>query len=252
MLPVGPRPLLAHTIDWLKLHGITQIAINVHHAARVITDYFDECLQLGVEITYSVEPRLLGTAGAAKKLEDFLDERFVVVYGDVFTNIDLTELQRFHVEHLEESGSNAAMTLSLYRVPDPTACGIVDVSDQGRIVRFIEKPDASEVFSDLANSGVLICDSALLDLIPTGREYDFGRDLLPELFDLNIPVFGKVHGYGEYVIDIGTPAGYDRAQRLAFALISAGHHLLSAPLSVAGEHPELESSGSGAARGYRP
>ena len=212
MLPVGDRPLLAYTVEWLKRHDVHEIAINLHHAAPVITGFLGDGSQYGVEITYSFESRLLGTAGAAKQLESFLDEQFVVVYGDVFTNVNLTALNAFHREHLRLAGSPIGMTMSLYRVPDPTACGIVALDDEGRIVRFLEKPTADEVFSDLANSGILVCEPAILGVIPACTEYDFGRDVLPRLLDTAVPVFGQPIGDDEYVIDIGTPSGYLRAQ----------------------------------------
>jgi mannose-1-phosphate guanylyltransferase len=88
----------------------------------------------GVAITYSYEPELLGTAGAAKRLEYFLDEPFVVVYGDVFTNIDLTELAARHISQL--AGADNGVTLSLYRVPNPTECGLVDYRRSGARATF--------------------------------------------------------------------------------------------------------------------
>ncbi|MEZ4555390.1 MAG: sugar phosphate nucleotidyltransferase [Caldilineaceae bacterium] len=92
----GRSTFLDHTVDWLRSHGITDIAMNLHHAGDVIVDHFGAGGAHGVHITYSHEPQLLGTAGAAKKLESFLDETFVVVYGDVLTNVDLNRLLDFH------------------------------------------------------------------------------------------------------------------------------------------------------------
>lgn len=213
MLAVAGRPLLAYTIEWLRNHGVTQIAINLHHAAEVIQNYFGDGEAFGVQITYSYEPELLGTAGAAKQLESFLDERFAVVYGDVFTNIDLTLLAARHVASVGAAACGA--TLSLYRVPNPTECGLVDIDERGRVHRFVEKPPADQVFTDLANAGVLLCEPGVLSLVPAARVYDFGRDLLPTLLADHCPVFGFPIAPDEYVIDIGTPSGYARAQALA-------------------------------------
>ena len=187
MLSVGGQPLLAHHMQWLRSYGITRIAINLHHAADVIRDYFGDGEQYGVELTYSYEPELVGTAGAAKRLEHFLDQRFVVLYGDVYTNVDLTRLGSFHASGLAGSNADAGLTLSLYHVPNPTECGLVDLDAAGRVRRFVEKPPPEEVFTDLANSGVLICDPALLSEVPADTVYDFGRDLLPNLLVAGYP-----------------------------------------------------------------
>ncbi len=213
MLPVDGRPLLAHHIAWLRSHGVTQIAINLHHAADVIRDYCADGSRFGVEIVYSYEPELLGTAGAAKKLEWFLDDRFVVVYGDVYTNVRLTQLAAWHAARVDGSG----LTLSLYRVPNPTECGLVDIDRHGKVRRFVEKPPADQVFTDLANAGILICEPPVLSRVPANTVYDFGRELLPDLLAAEWPVWGAPIAPDEYVIDIGTPSGYARAQQLAAA-----------------------------------
>ena len=104
---------------------------------------------------------MLGTAGAAKKLAAFLDESFYVIYGDVFNNVDLTALAEFHAGRKQAQRADVALSMSLYRVPDPTECGLVETTDAGRVTRFVEKPPADQVFTDLANAGLLICDAPL-------------------------------------------------------------------------------------------
>lgn len=218
MLRVGDAPLLAHHVRSLGAAGVTNIAINVHHAPEVIVGYFGDGSTFGMHIKYSYERYLLGTAGAAKKLQHFLDESFFVVYGDVFTNVDLAGLALYHTEQKRRCGAADALTMLLYRVPNPTECGLVDVDEQGRVQRFVEKPPPEQVFTDLANAGVLVCDPGVLDLIPAKTVYDFGRDLIPAMLDRQMPVFARAIGAGEYVIDIGTPAGFQRAQCLASSL----------------------------------
>lgn len=220
MLPVNGTPLLAHTIGWLRAQGVSEIAINLHHAGEVIEGYIGDGSRLGVAITYSYEPELLGTAGAARKLQPFLNERFALVYGDVYTNLDLLNLEAWHVAHMEEApaqGGEARVgaTLALYQVPNPWECGLVDVDAHGRIVRFVEKPPRDQVFTDLANSGILICEPGVLDLIPPHTVCDFGRDVLPHMLENGLPLFARPIAEGELVIDIGTPAAYARVQLLA-------------------------------------
>jgi len=214
MLPVGEKPLLVHLIQLLQRHGIEEIAINVHHAPKVIIDYLGNGSQHDVTLTYSYEAQLLGTAGAAKRLEHFLDETFVVVYGDVFTNLDLTRLTSFHQAQKQAAGT-AALTLALYHVPNPTECGLVELDAMSRITRFVEKPPAHQVFTDLANAGIMVCEPEMLRMIPADTAFDFGHHVLPRLLAIDSPVFGQVIAEDEFLIDIGTPAGYQRAQQTA-------------------------------------
>lgn len=218
MLEVGGEPLLAHHVRRLRAAGVREIAINLHHAAEVITDYFDDGSRYDVRIEYSYEPQLLGTAGAAKQLAAFLDQSFYVIYGDVFNNVDLAALAAFHDDCKRKAGADAALSMSLYRVPNPTACGLVEITATGRVTRFVEKPPADQVFTDLANAGLLVCDAPVLRHIPPAAVYDFGRDLIPQLLAQQGPgaplVFGKPVTAAEHVIDIGTLPGLARAQAL--------------------------------------
>jgi NDP-sugar pyrophosphorylase family protein len=217
MLELGGEPLLAHHIRRLQAVGVTEIAINLHHAPAAITGYFGDGSRCGVQIEYSYEPELLGTAGAAKKLAAFLDESFYVIYGDVFNNVDLAALAGFHANCKQaQHGADAAgaLSMSLYRVPNPTECGLVEITAAGRVTRFVEKPPADQVFTDLANAGLLICDPEILAYVPPATAYDFGRDLIPELLAQEVAVFGKPVTAAEHVIDIGTLPGLARAQQL--------------------------------------
>jgi mannose-1-phosphate guanylyltransferase len=235
MLPIGGIPLLEHHLRWLHRQGITELAINLHHAPELITSYFRNGRHLGVSITYSYEETLLGTAGAAKKLHDYLDQPFVVIYGDVFTDLDLARLIDFHHSQQANRGAlqGVAITLALYQVPNPTECGLVELDHAGRVNRFVEKPPADQVFTRLANAGIMICEPTILDAIPAETSYDFGLDLFPKLLASGASLFGQEIAASETVIDIGTPDGYRRAQRvwelslssLAPALWQAPNHL---------------------------
>jgi NDP-sugar pyrophosphorylase family protein len=215
MLRVGEKPLLAHIVNWLKYYGICQLAINLHHAPDAITNYFGDGSDHGVEITYSYEEELLGTAGAAKRLQWFLDEPFVVVYGDVFSNINLARLIDFHKQKCQQFETDSAITLSLYRVPNPTECGLVDLAETGQILRFVEKPPADQVFTDLANAGIQVCEPAILELIPQNSVFDFGHHVYPKMLAARLPIFGlPIQQPEEFLIDIGTPISFERAQQV--------------------------------------
>lgn len=206
MLPINGKPLLEITIEQLRRYGIKDIAINLHYKPDAITDYLGDGRRFGVQITYSYEPKLLGSAGAAKKLHSFLDETFVIIYGDVLTNIDFEALVDFH------RSKNALITLSLYRVPNPTQVGLVEIDTQNRVERFQEKPRPEEVFTDLANAGVLVSEPSILTNIPAGQFCDFGHTLLPRLLAAGVPLYGLPLAEDEYLIDIGSPENYRRAQ----------------------------------------
>ncbi|MCB0126804.1 MAG: nucleotidyltransferase family protein [Caldilineaceae bacterium] len=215
MLTVGNRPLLDQLVCWLRRHGITEIAINLHHLPAVIPAHLGDGHDKGVAITYSHEEQLLGTAGAAKRLQSFLNEPFVVIYGDGYTNLDLSRLIKFHQHRKETKWPDMLVTVALYHVANPAECGLVTLDADGRISHFVEKPDPTEIFTDLASAGILICEPALLDRIPEQGSYDFGRDLFPVLLEQGIPIGGQPLAEDEFLIDIGTPDGYRRAQTLA-------------------------------------
>ena len=208
MLPVGDRPLLEQIVCLLSRHGITEIAINLHHKPRAIQDHFADGSRFGVQIEYSYEEQLLGSAGAVKKLEHYFgDDPFVVFYGDLYTDLDLGQLVSAH----ESTG--ALVTMTLYEVENPTACGIVELDELGQVTRFVEKPTREEVFSRLANAGVFVVDPQVIDLIPSGSPSDFGQHVFPQMLALGMPIHGYV--IQDLLIDIGTPSNYERAQRVA-------------------------------------
>jgi mannose-1-phosphate guanylyltransferase/phosphomannomutase len=207
MLPIGRAPLLDHLVRLLARHGVSEIAINLHYKPDAVTTYFGDGSRWGVRLTYSHEERMLGTAGAVRRLQSFLDETFFVLYGDVLTDLDLTALAAFHV------AKQAALTAALYRVPRPWDCGIVALDGSGRITRFVEKPPRHAVFSDLANAGVYVVQPEVIEEIPPDTCYDFGHDLFPVLLERGAALYGYPIGDNDYLLDIGSPDKYEQAQR---------------------------------------
>ncbi len=207
MLPVGGAPLLEHLLRLLARHGIRDIAINLHYKPDVVTGHFGDGALWGVRLTYSYEEQMLGTAGAVRRLQPFLDEPFFVLYGDVLTDLDLTALAAFH------KARGAALTAVLYRVPRPWDCGIVALDEEGRITRFVEKPPREQVFSNLANAGIYVMAPGLIASIPPETFFDFGHDLFPRLLASGAALFGYPIGENDYVLDIGSPEKYEQAQR---------------------------------------
>jgi dTDP-glucose pyrophosphorylase/phosphoheptose isomerase len=212
MVPINGEPLLHYTLKWLRQHGVDQVAINLHHCPDVIVDYFGDGKRLDLNIVYSYENKILGTAGAIRKLSAFADKHpLVVVYGDVLTDLDLTALIAAHNRFVALDPS-AGVTMSLYHVNNPTEVGLVDMNPAGQITRFVEKPKPEEVFTDLASAGVLIIEPDVVNRIPADTFYDFGRDLFPQLLEQGVSMYGWVVPDGTYVLDIGTPEKLTQAQ----------------------------------------
>jgi NDP-sugar pyrophosphorylase family protein len=206
MLPIAGLPLLERIVVLLRHHGITEIAINLHYKPWAIVHHFGCGQKWGVRIHYSFEEELLGSAGAAKQLEWFLDESFIVFYGDVYTEMDLSALIAAHRQ------GGAPITMGLYAVDNPKDCGIVELDDRSRVCRFVEKPAPDQVFSRLANAGIFVVEPAVLSRLPAGRFLDFGKDVFPEMLERGQTIMG--YPIEDILIDIGTPENYQKAQQL--------------------------------------
>ncbi len=209
MLPVSGRPTLEWIILWLRHHGIHEMVINLHHQPDVVMSHFGDGGKWCVRLTYSVEPTILGTAGGIKRMEGLFAEPFVVVYGDVLTDMNLGQLVCFH----RSRGDQPHATLSVYRAPNPQECGIVEVNRQNRVTRFLEKPPQQQIFSDFANAGVFIFDPPLLAAVPSAGFFDISCDLLPLLLRQGVPLYAWPMEESVYLIDMGTPEKYERVQR---------------------------------------
>jgi mannose-1-phosphate guanylyltransferase/phosphomannomutase len=205
MLPVVGQPMMEHILRLARTHGITDIVATVQFLASVVRNYFGDGSDLGVDLTYATEQQPLGTAGSVRNAAPLLDERFLVLSGDSLTDVDLTELIRFH------EASGAAVTVTLKRVEDPLEFGIVITGDDGRIERFLEKPGWGDVFSDTINTGIYVLEREVVDFIPEGEEFDFSKDLFPLLLDKGLPMFGYVTD--RFWTDIGTLDAYMAAHR---------------------------------------
>ncbi len=201
MVPIVNRPVMEHIVELLAHHGFREIFVNLHYHPEVIVDHFGDGSRFGVSITYSHEEELLGTAGGVKKLEDELGEgTFLVMSGDALTDLDLSALVEFH------QGKGGLATLVLTPVSDPSKYGVVIVDEEHRVVGFQEKPAREEARSFLANSGIYVFEPEILDLIPSGRTYDFGRDLFPKMVREGLAFYGFLHN--DYWNDVGSLEEY--------------------------------------------
>jgi mannose-1-phosphate guanylyltransferase len=193
MLSIGDEPLLAYILGNLKRHGFTEIVINLHFKPEMIRDYFGNGAHAGLNLNYSFEQELLGTAGGLKNVEHvFRDEKnFLVHYGDILTDQDFTAMLDFHRR------KNALATLLLHERNKSNS--IVTLDDQNRIISFLERPDEQARLqgqtSRWVNSGVCLCHPDILNSIPPGTASDLPRDVFPKLVE-NGRLFGfPLSGY---------------------------------------------------------
>jgi len=200
LVPIKGRPLLAIWFELLKKHGVTDVLVNAH-AHRAVVARFLSGRFPDLHITLAEEPELLGSAGTLAANREWVgaESHFWVLYGDVLTNAHLENMLRFHESHA------SAATLGVYRVPDPKRCGIAVADQEGRIERFLEKPDNPP--GNLAFAGILLGTRALLEVIPPHRPADLGFDVFPRLAGQMF-----AHPIREFLLDVGTPENYQQAQ----------------------------------------
>jgi len=203
MLPLVGRPMMEHIISLLRRHGITDIVVTVAFLPNVIRNYFGDGSELGVRMVYATEETPLGTAGSVGNAKAELDERFLVISGDVLTDIDLTSVIEFHEKN------QAMATLALCAVENPLEFGIVITREDGSIERFLEKPGWGQVFSDTINTGIYVLEPEIFDLIPEGRSVDFSSEVFPAVLESGGALFGYVAD--SYWEDVGTTAAYLKA-----------------------------------------
>ncbi|PKQ28931.1 MAG: mannose-1-phosphate guanyltransferase [Candidatus Anoxymicrobium japonicum] len=205
MVHVVNKPLMEHTIELLKRHACTDIVVTLQFLPTLITNYFGDGSDFGVNMSHVTEESPLGTAGSVRNARALLDRTFLVISGDALTDIDLAAAVDFHRER------GAIATIVLKKAPNPLDFGLVTTSADGKIERFLEKPGWGEVFSDTINTGIYIIEPEALDMIPDDRPYDFSKELFPLMLENGFPLFGYVaEGYWT---DIGNLEQYHAAHR---------------------------------------
>jgi mannose-1-phosphate guanylyltransferase/phosphomannomutase len=206
LVPVCNSPIMEHILTLLKRHGVTEVVTTLHYLADEIQGYFGDGSDFGVKMEYSIEDTPLGTAGSVKKAEEHIRSKdpFLIISGDALTDCDLTKAIEFH------RAKKSLATLILYRVATPLDFGVVITDEEGRVVRFLEKPGWSEVFSDTVNTGMYILEPEIFELMESGRNYDWSGDIFPRLLEEGKAIYGFV--MDEYWCDVGSLTQYREAQ----------------------------------------
>ncbi len=209
VVPLAGRPFIAYMLEWLRSHGVDEVILACGFMADDVRAVLGDGAQLGLRLTYVEEPRPLGTGGALKFAEDLLEQRFLMLNGDVLTDIDLSAQLRQH----RDTGARA--TLALVEVADPSAYGLVRLAEDHEVLAFVEKPgqdganpaaaDDGAASPNLINAGVYVLERDVLDeLAPAGTASSIEHDVFPRLVSRGL--FG--HAATGYWLDIGTPARY--------------------------------------------
>ncbi|MGA7159803.1 MAG: nucleotidyltransferase family protein [Bacteroidota bacterium] len=203
MIRFRGKPILEHNIELCRRFGVTDLFINTHHLPEVIRGYFGDGSRWGVHIEYTFEPELLGTSSAVRNFQSFLsDGPFFVLYGDNYSDYDLSALQKKQQEH------SALGVIAFHWREDTSSSGVAEFAEDGRISRFIEKPAPGQSDSHWVNAGIYYFREEILSFLPSGYS-DFAKDIFPKLLASGESLYGvrqKVE-----VLAFDTPEMYNQS-----------------------------------------
>jgi NDP-sugar pyrophosphorylase family protein len=206
IVPIFDRPFLYYQIDLLRqIPEIDEVILSLNYQPRRVEETFGDGSELGIRIRYLVEPNPLGTAGAVKYAEQYLDDSVVVFNGDVLTQVNLAEVLALH------RSRGARATIVLTPVENPRAYGLVETDAKGNVRRFLEKPSADQITCDTINAGIYVLEPGTFDRIPKDTTWSIERSYFPSLVERGETFVAYIcRGYW---IDIGTPAKYLQVHR---------------------------------------
>jgi mannose-1-phosphate guanylyltransferase/phosphomannomutase len=199
MIPILGKPALHYTIELLRKNDFDEIFVNLHYRPQAIMRYFKDNPEY-IPLNFSLEKKIMGTAGAIKKKENFLKETFVVMSGDGLTDINLKKAIEFHRK------KKSLATIVLKEVDFRFEYGVALTDKNGEIKSFIEKPSWRDVFDSKVNTGIYVFEPEIFKFIPENKLFDFSRDLFPLLKKKNKPIFG--YTTKDYWKDIGNISEY--------------------------------------------
>ncbi|MBW4030910.1 MAG: NDP-sugar synthase [Acidobacteria bacterium] len=204
MLPLVGVPMIEGVFEMLAKHGVNEVILSLGYLPHHFMEAYPDGAIAGVSISYAVEPEPLDTAGAIRFAAQFagVDDTFLVVNGDVLTDLDVSALVAFHHAHGAEG------TIALHAVEDPSRFGVVVTDDEGRVSTFIEKPPRDEAPTNLINAGTYVFEPSVLSLIDAGRKVSVERETFPALAAKGTLYAMDGHAYW---LDTGTPATFLQA-----------------------------------------
>jgi mannose-1-phosphate guanylyltransferase len=205
MLPIVNRPMIEHVVGHLAHHGIDDVVLSLGYRPDGFRRAYPDACCAGVRLHYAVEPERLDTAGAISfaARDAGIEERFLVLNGDVLTDLDVTAFVAFH----DRAGAEG--TIALHKVDDPSRYGVVPTDPDGRVLTFVEKPAPGTAPSSMINAGTYVLEPDVLDRIVPGRPTSVEREVFPGMV-----ADGCLYAVDDeaYWIDTGTPQEYIQAQ----------------------------------------
>ncbi len=231
ILPVLNAPFLEHVIHHLSRHQVKDIILAQGHLVQPIESYLGDGSQFGVKLSYVIEDTPLGTAGAVKNVARYLAETFLVLNGDIFTDLDITAMIDCH----QKRGAKA--TIATAPVDDPTSYGLIETDTEDRVTRFLEKPDWSEVTTNMVNVGTYVLEPDVLTQIPSQTEVSIEREVFPQLLARGELICA--YSSPAYWIDVGTPERYLQLHHDLLSGKSSQYPLTSGEEVLIGEHSHV-------------
>lgn len=207
LMPLAGRLLIEWTLSWLKQHGVAECIINLHYLPEQVKNFVGDGSRFGLEVRYSFEPVLLGTAGAVKKVADFFDEPFYLIYGDNFSQWNLRGLKEvFNHQH-------PIAVMAVHWREDVTHSGMIEMAADGQIQRIVEKPKSEKVISHYVNAGFFFMDPGIFNFIPPDQYCDFSYDVFPMVLQAGQKMYAVK--MDETIIGIDTLEAYEQAKAFA-------------------------------------
>ena len=206
MLPIVGMPMIERVLVHLAKHGVDEAILSLGYLPEAFKEAYPDGHAAGIRLTYADEPEPLDTAGAVRfaAVLGGVDDTFVVVNGDVLTDLNLSELIAFHRDRGAEG------TIALHPVPDPSAFGVVPTDSDGRVIAFVEKPPRDEAPTNEINAGTYVLEASMLDRIPAAGRVSIERETFPAMVRAGV-LFA--HSDDGYWLDTGTPAAFLQANQ---------------------------------------
>ncbi|MDH7593414.1 MAG: NDP-sugar synthase [Methanomicrobiales archaeon] len=224
-IPIANTPSISHLVAHLSNLGFHEVIVTLGYLAQEVESVLGDGSLFGVHIRYVHEKEKLGTAGSVKNAQRYLeDQPFLVVGGDHVTDLNLLEFYRQHLQ------SDAMVSIGLVSIDDPSEYGIAEIDVENRIRRFLEKPAPGEVFSNLASTGMYVCNPEIFDHIPASGKFDFARNLFPFLMERGENLNGWL-ARGHWT-DVGSPRSLRQAERWMLQML--GHSTIAGEVTIRG------------------
>jgi mannose-1-phosphate guanylyltransferase len=228
VVPLVDRPFIAYMLEWLHGHGVDDVIMSCGFLATSVRNVLGDGSRYGIKLRFVEEEERLGTAGPLKLSETLLDERFLMLNGDVLTDIDLS------AQVAQHESTKAKATLALVAVADPTSYGLVRIDEDRSVRGFLEKPAADEIYTNLISAGAYVLERDVVDLIPPGRAVSIEREVWPRLVGDGLYAFPS----DAYWLDIGTPERYLQG---TFDILEGNVHTVVPPVAF-GRHVAVDPS----------